>query len=226
MTNASNEHPYNDPQAIAAAVHPSAIQERLQAHDQAIYQPGPATRQAAVAIILRESHTGATSDDPEILFIKRADKNGDPWSGHMAFPGGHRESSDLDLRAAAARETHEEIGLDLRGIAQYLGPVDQQRASPRGRELDMLIEPHVFQLTAEAECTLNYEVADVVWAPLSLLMGNSLHGTIEWPMAGTPTIFNGYRLSERHFVWGLTYRMLKSFFQIMHPTWQPPAEIE
>ena len=27
--------------------------------------------------------------EPEILFIKRADKPGDPWSGQMAFPGGH-----------------------------------------------------------------------------------------------------------------------------------------
>ncbi len=55
----------------------------------------------------------------DLLFIRRAEKSGDPWSGHMAFPGGHMESSDASLLAAAIRETQEEIGLDLLDARQH-----------------------------------------------------------------------------------------------------------
>ncbi len=51
--------------------------------------------------------------DPEILFIKRAGRAGDRWSGHTALPGGRRDAPDADDRATAIRETQEEVGLDL-----------------------------------------------------------------------------------------------------------------
>ena len=65
-------------------------------------------RRAAVAIVLRPK-----KKDTEALFILRSIKEGDPWSGHMAFPGGHQDDSDSSLKAAAERETMEEVGLDL-----------------------------------------------------------------------------------------------------------------
>ena len=61
---------------------------------------------------------------------------------------------------------------------------------------------------------------------MSVLAGNSLHDTETLPMAGRPTVFNGYRLSGGHFVWGLTYRILKSFFTTIDRGWQPPVEID
>ena len=51
--------------------------------------------------------------DPEVLFIKRAGRAGDRWSGHTALPGGKRDPQDVDDLAAAIRETKEEVGLDL-----------------------------------------------------------------------------------------------------------------
>ena len=53
---------------------------------------------------------------------------------------------------------------------------------------------------------------------LQPLATNAIHDTMEWPMAGQPTIFNGYRLATGHFVWGLTYRMLKTFSPPSIPT--------
>lgn len=194
------------------------IRERLARTTPRLVEPGANTRQAAVAVILRDR--GADSD---ILFIKRAEKAGDPWSGHMAFPGGHLEQHDADLRAAAQRETAEEIGLDL-SDACYLGALDHQQAQPRGRTIDMLIAPHVFAIDYDPEFAPNYEVQEVVWTSLEGLASNRRHDTETRPMAGTPTVFNGYRLERGHFVWGLTYRMLKSFLLTVHPDWQPPRE--
>lgn len=211
----------------------NAIRERLAAVRPTLFEPGARTRQAAVAVILRarpHSGSGATSarasgdaSGTDILFIQRAEKTGDPWSGHMAFPGGHLDPEDADLRAAAERETLEEIGLDL-GSAEYLGALDHQRAQPRGRTIDMLIAPHVFAIEGDPVCTPNHEVKEVVWASLDELASNRRHDTETRPMAGRPTVFNGYRLPRGHFVWGLTYRMLKDFFLTLDPGWTPPPE--
>ncbi len=78
----------------------STIRQRLQQYQGEIYPPNANTRQAAVAVILRE-----VDDELEILFIKRSETPGDPWSGHMAFPGGHEDPGDEDLKQAAVRET-------------------------------------------------------------------------------------------------------------------------
>ncbi len=194
------------------------IRDRLEAHEPELFEPRANTRQAAVAVILRDAEVRT-----EILFIKRAEREGDPWSGHMAFPGGHLEEADADLRAAAVRETLEEIGLDL-SPAEYLGPLDQQRAMPRGRPLNMLIAPHVFAMTGDPAFTVNHEVDEVVWTDFAHLISGERHDWETLPMAGQPTIFNGYRLERGHFVWGLTYRMLKSFFETLDPDWAPPPE--
>lgn len=51
--------------------------------------------------------------DPEVLFIKRAAREGDRWTSHIAFPGGRRDPEDRSDCAASIRETMEEVGLDL-----------------------------------------------------------------------------------------------------------------
>lgn len=200
------------------------IRRRLNDHEPESFAPGNNTREAAVAVILRDVLLRGNGHDTEMLFIKRSEKKGDPWSGHMAFPGGHRDPVDTDLKAAAIRETFEEIGLDL-SHADYLGPLDQQRAMPRGRPLNMLIAPHVFELEGDPDFSANYEVDEVVWTSLKPMVTGECHDTETKLMAGKPTIFNGYRLERGHFVWGLTYRMVKSFFSMLDPAWEPPAEL-
>ena len=65
--------------------------------------------------------------DPEVLFIRRATRKGDRWTGHVAFPGGKRESSDADDRSTSIRETEEEIGLDLAAnYSLYIGNLAQR----------------------------------------------------------------------------------------------------
>ena len=174
-------------------------------------------------MILRErSYRGANATD--LLFIRRAEKSGDPWSGHMAFPGGHIEPSDESLLAASIRETREEIGLDLATTATHIGTMDHQRAQPRGRPLNMVIAPYVFRLDHEPAFRPNHEVAEVVWTPLDPIAAGANHTEEERIINGAPVLFSGYRINGGHFVWGLTYRMMQSFFQALDPKWESPGE--
>ena len=64
-----------------------------------VFEPAPAGRHAVVAALLRQSPEGA-----EVLLIRRAEHELDPWSGHMALPGGHGDAQDDSLVATAVRE--------------------------------------------------------------------------------------------------------------------------
>lgn len=173
------------------------------------------SRRAAVATILR-----GKGDDTEVLLIRRAERPNDPWSGQMAFPGGHVEPGERMLEAAT-RETREEIGLDLDSHGDLIGRLDQTHAVARGRRLDLLIAPYVFELHAEPErFTLNYEVAEVVWAPLRPMLLGDAHTFLEYELEGERRRFPGYDIDGR-VVWGLTYRMLGNLFALLHPEWEP-----
>ncbi len=197
------------------------IQRRLATYEPQLSPIRASTRQAAVAVIVRAREIDLP---PDLLFIRRAEKQGDPWSGHMAFPGGHIEPSDRSLLDAAIRETREEIGLDLGGAATHLGMLDHQRAQPRGRPLNMVIAPYVFRLDSEQSFKPNHEVAEVVWTPVQPMLTGDNHTEEERIINGSPVLFSGYRINGGHFVWGLTYRMLQSFFQMLDSRWEPPEQ--
>jgi 8-oxo-dGTP pyrophosphatase MutT (NUDIX family) len=191
------------------------IEERLQAHEPLIPAMGRSTRQAAVAAILRESESGT-----EALFIRRAERVGDIWSGHMAFPGGHREEQDQDLQETAVRETWEEIGLDLNGHARLLGHLDYIDVNPIGTSLQMVVAPYVYVLTgATPELSPNHEVADVLWGSIRDMYYGDSHTSRDFHVRGETQTFAGYGIEDQ-IVWGLTYRMLGQFFSILNPEWQ------
>jgi hypothetical protein len=68
--------------------------------------------------------------DAEVVFIKRAARQGDRWTSHVALPGGKRDPEDEDDKAVAVRETAEEIGLDLTAQdALFVGNLPQRVVS-------------------------------------------------------------------------------------------------
>jgi 8-oxo-dGTP pyrophosphatase MutT (NUDIX family) len=174
--------------------------------------PGKNGRQAAVAAILRP-----TRDHIQALFILRAIKEGDPWSGHMAFPGGHKDETDESLRHTAERETLEEIGLDLVQHGSYLGELNSVVANPRGR--DMVVTPFLYELkTHDAPLAPNEEVADVLWGSLNEMMNGSTAMTKQFSVVGQQQEFPGFGV-EGEIVWGLTYRVLEHLFALLDPKW-------
>lgn len=171
----------------------------------------PARPRAAVALVLRGGQRS-----PELLFIERARHPGDPWSGHMAFPGGRVDPGDRDPRAAAERETHEEVGLSLAG-AEPLGQLDDLEGRHAGRRLPLVISAYVYHLGEDAgPLAPNHEVEATLWVPLATLVDPRHH--VEYPVAsvGYPGIQVGD--PQRHVVWGLTYRFLETFLATLgHP---------
>lgn len=190
------------------------IQARLSVHEPLRFSVRPDTRQAAVAVVLRErgGHT-------EVLFIQRAVKEGDPWSGDMAFPGGHLEPVDASLSAAAIRETAEEIGLVIEP-SDMIGELSQQRPVRQAGRIDMLVAPYVFAIDGDPAFELSHEVADVVWTRLAPMHAGDNQATEHKSIGGQPILFPGYRLGSRHFVWGLTYRMVQTLFEVLDPAYE------
>ncbi|MDB4975079.1 MAG: hypothetical protein JWN48_3420 [Myxococcaceae bacterium] len=171
---------------------------------------GSRARRAAVALIIRPQGVHG----PEVLFIRRAEHPQDPWSGHMAFPGGREEPSDGDLLQTAIRETREEVSLDLVGQARLLGRLDELPAVARGRRIGLTIAPYVFELTGSPALQLNGEVAEVVWAPLEPLFEGQLATTFAYEIAGQRLELPAHDVAGR-VVWGLTHRMLESLFALL-----------
>jgi 8-oxo-dGTP pyrophosphatase MutT (NUDIX family) len=171
--------------------------------------PNASTRRAAVAAILRNAALG-----PELLFIRRAEHPNDPWSGHMAFPGGREEPGDGDLLATVVRETREEIALDLERSAALIGRLDELPAVARGRRTGLTIAPYVFELTGQVSLEGNYEVAEILWAPLAPLFRGELATTFPYEVAGQRVELPAHKVDGR-LVWGLTHRMLEGLFQLL-----------
>jgi 8-oxo-dGTP pyrophosphatase MutT (NUDIX family) len=169
--------------------------------------PVEEVRHAAVAMVLTEGGSGA-----EVLFIERARHEGDPWSGHMACPGGRVDPGDAGGREAAERETLEEVGLHLEH-AELLGRLDDKKGNPRTQS-ELVISAFVYHLPAPSALRPNYEVEEAFWFPLAGLLedANHVHYTareeFEFPgiLVGEP---------DRHIVWGLTYSFLESFFEVI-----------
>src|SRR5262245_45539810 len=171
---------------------------------------GPRHGRAAVAIVIREAANG-----PQVLLIRRAEHPGDAWSGHMAFPGGREDPVDESLLATAIRETFEEVALDLGQAGRLLGQLAPLPAVARGRPVGMTIVPFVFELVADAELTYSDEVVEAVWVPLDPLLQGQLRTTFAVDRDGGERVDLPAHDVGGRIVWGLTYRMLDSLFELL-----------
>ena len=172
-------------------------------------------RLAAVALVLREGLEG-----PELLVIKRSERERDHWSGHMALPGGRVEPEDESLLATAARETFEEVGLDLRAGGEAiarLGTVKPQSPfAPR-----VSVTPFVFVAPPEyhaaggsKELSLSEEVAAAFWVPVDELKRGGRSAVFRMAFAGVEREWPAYP-SQHGPIWGITERILTEFLSLV-----------
>jgi 8-oxo-dGTP pyrophosphatase MutT (NUDIX family) len=162
-------------------------------------------RAAAVLLALRARVDG----EPELLMIKRADAEGDPWSGHIACPGGRAEPGDADLAATAIRETLEETGVDVAQNGRMLGHLDD--LSPLNPHLPpLVIRPYVALVRSDVTIVGSPEVAAAFWVPLQELRTAAAWGSDTVHIRGTDRTVSVFRHGA-YTVWGLTERVLRQF---------------
>jgi len=172
-------------------------------------------RLAAIALVLRPG-TGEPAD-PELLMIKRAEAEGDPWSGHVACPGGRMEPGDHDLEQTAIRETWEETGVDLARDGKVLGALDD--ISPRTPTLPpIIVRPYVAVVKPELDIVQSSEVAEAFWVPLAALRERAAWGTAMVPIRGAGERQVSAFRHGAYTVWGLTERVLRQFLHYLDGT--------
>lgn len=162
----------------------------------------PDAARAAVALILVPGPGSL-----EALFIRRAQAAGDPWSGHVALPGGRWQLGDADLLQTAMREAREETGVRL-DAGLLLGELDD--FTPRTAGLPaIVIRPFVFGIQTRPDLIASPEVAYHRWIPLSGLHGSRTVVDVR----GTPTEVLAYVMGN-DVIWGLTERILSPFLEL------------
>lgn len=162
---------------------------------------------AAVAMILHQA-----AHDVEILFIQRAAHDLDPWSGHIAFPGGKLEVGEQECQAAR-RETQEEIGFDLEKV-RYLGRL----SDIAGTNLPVRVSCCLFGV--DRLCfspVLNEEVRDLFWVTLTDLRDRERH--VQSRVAFDDKCFDvpaiKLPVDDKPLLWGITYRLVMQFLTLL-----------
>ena len=155
--------------------------------------PEPRGPRAAVTALL-------VGDPLSVLLIKRRERPGDPWSGHVALPGGFVEPSDEGPLEAALRELREEVGVEV-SVDDVVGMLSL--ANPLNRP-EVEVVPFVAYVEDPPKLSLGGEVEAARWALLKHLEPRSVEVT--WK--GGAAVVEGFMVKD-WVVWGLTARLLK-----------------
>jgi 8-oxo-dGTP pyrophosphatase MutT (NUDIX family) len=189
------------------------IREALSRHQPTLVAREPGHTEAAVALVL-----AGTGDELSLCAIRRAEHPLDPWSGHMALPGGRSSPEDPSPRAVAERETLEEVGLALTE-EHWIGPLsDVLVRLGGGRDRDdrrMILSPFVYYLGEElAPFSPSEEVAEAYWIPLAHLWDPRNASHLEWEREGARLLYPAIRFRDAS-IWGLTFRVLTLFSDVL-----------
>lgn len=151
-------------------------------------------RKAAVYAILDSSK--------RVLIIQKpCYNNGYPWSGQLAFPGGHVETGDAGFLEAACREVREEVGI----MSEQLSTVGTLGRFPTVHNVSIeaflgFVDENV-QPRPQAG-----EVERIIWARLTELMHTHLHNRyFDHEVAVQELLYP----VENLVIWGATARIIQ-----------------
>jgi len=189
-----------------------SIRQRLQNQPAATYDVPPEllkgeSREAAVLIPFCR-----IDEAWHILYIRRANFDGDRHSGQVAFAGGKREAGDTSLELTALREAEEEVGVARRDVT-VLGHLNHHHTIS-----EFLVTPYVGEMQWPYPLFLDQsEVAHAFTMPLTWL-ANPANYRIEerqhpdsrraWPVV----YYDHY---DGELLWGATARMTLSLIEVL-----------
>jgi 8-oxo-dGTP pyrophosphatase MutT (NUDIX family) len=184
----------------------AAIEAALGEHRPVIVSDAEVERRAAVTLVLR----GA--DEVDALFVQRAEVERDPWSGHMALPGGRADPEDPDLMHTALRELREETALTI-SPHQVLGRLDD--VHPASRQLPSIaVTPFVAWLETDAHIEPSPEIQDHVWIPLAVLRDPRYRSELRLRVEGADRAFPTIEYRD-YTIWGLTLGIVHGFLGVI-----------
>lgn len=197
------------PDAPATAGRIARIAQALQARPAALAERDPPFKEAAVALVLRPS---AEVDDLDLLLIRRATREGDPWSGQIGLPGGRWDPTDQSLEQTALRETQEEVGLDLSAHGSVLGALDELR--PRTPVLPpIIVRPFVVAVRTVPALVPSDEVAEYRWVRVGELFRPELRVKTTVRVRDYSMRVEALQLGD-FTIWGMTERILATFHEV------------
>jgi ADP-ribose pyrophosphatase YjhB (NUDIX family) len=114
------------------------------------------------------------------------------------------------------RETREEVGIDLNLHSEYLGRMAELQAMARGRPINMTVSPFIYLVSSEVSPTPDPgEVQDTIWVPLSFMQRQGVEKTVLRPTPDGSSIQVPALEYGGKTIWGLTYRMLRGFLELI-----------
>ena len=146
----------------------------------------------------------------DVLLIERAEREGDPWSGQIAFPGGRRERADRTLLDTVRRETKEEVAVSLSANARLVGWLPIRHPANR---VDWTVVPYVFALKRPVTPKSTPEVARALWARLEGLPATLHKVMIEFPEGELEA--PAFDVGGGKPLWGFTFRVLCDLFDLV-----------
>ena len=141
--------------------------------------------------------------------IRRSESPQDPWSGQMAFPGGHAAAEDRTLFDTAPRETREEVGIDARA-QEFLGCLDNVQP----KNVPMIVAPFVFLNMEKVDPKISKEAREIVWVPMSYLSDSKNISTFVFAINGVDLSMPCYKYSG-HIIWGMSFRIIREIISKM-----------
>ena len=143
------------------------------------------------------SAVGIISRGSEVLLVRREKRENDPWSGDIAFPGGHVKSGE-SAEQGVLREIREEVNLDLKSsnIIYGMKPLTSMRMP------EMPVYPFVLRVTSFEDVSPGQEIDDI-----KIVEVQEKRDTVH-TQTGMPAYDYGGWI-----VWGLTYRILNEYLK-------------
>ncbi len=160
-------------------------------------------REAAVVGLIQQ----LPKQEPQIILIKRNEYEG-AHSGQMAFPGGKKDSSDIDLRETATREVYEEIGIELQ-------PKDLKPLKPHWVMVsNYWVQPYYAIVNKKLEFSLNKrEINRIFEIPVSFFKDpkqiDKHQVTVQDQLVWAPRF-----VYEDQVIWGATALFLYQMFHL------------